>query len=267
MKYHRQGICSLNWRRPLSCIAVGVLLLAGCSRMPKECRKYSDKELLGGIAFWYSWCAEGFYNCYLRCPRSMDELMVYLHGDYGIMSERGCDKLFLDCHWDDFKAEGNDTIWVLYYRGDTLNYNIYEPWSDKRLLIDYMGARTTPKWFDREGRTHLIEGEVRDQLRFQIASLIERLGYGVEIDNMVKLGDVFDESDFEEWFGSMYDRPAHPLFRYDTVAGLSLHPLFRERFTGIDSLYLAGLEEIAAACFSLYHADSLWFPALIPAKR
>lgn len=252
-------------RKLLFCFGFGAVLLSGCNRMPKECRKYSEKELLESIAFWYAWCSEGFYYNYLRCPSSFDELMVFMHGDYGIMSEQGCDKLFMEHHRDDFWAEGNDTSWVLYYQGDTLNYNILDPWSDSRLLIDYMGARTQPRWFDYEGRVHYIEGDVKEQLNSQITALLVRLGYDKR-EKLLLLGDVFAESDYHDWDSFMREMPARPLFRYDSVSGLSLHPLFQERFAGIDSIYLSGLEEIAGACFTLYHADSLWFPASIPAK-
>ena len=253
-------------RRLLFCFAFGAVLFSGCNQMPKECRKYSEKELLENIAFWYDWCVEGFYSNYFRCPHSIDELIIYLHGDYGIMPEQGCDKLFLERHFDDFRTESDDTMYVLYYRGDTLNYNIREPWSDKRLLIDCMGDESLPRWFDHNGDVYYIEGDVKEQLNAQIAELLVRLGYDKK-EELLLLGDIFAESDFHDWNSFLSESPARPLFRYDAVSGLSLHPLFQERFSGIDSTYLSGLEEIAAACFSLYHADSLWFPACVPVKK
>ena len=252
-------------RKHLIYLVLGAVLLSSCNRMPKECRKYSEKELLENIAFWYDWCVDGFYYNYFRCPHSIDELIMFLHDDYGIMPEQGCDKLFLERHFDDFRTESDDTMYVLFYCDDTLNYNIREPWSDKRLVIDYMGAMSLPRWFDHMGDVYYIDGDVKEQLNSQITALLVRLGYDKKED-LLLLGDVFTDSDFNEWDSFLKEKPARPLFRYDSVSGLSLHPLFKEHFAGIDSIYLSSLEKIAAACFSLYHADSLWFPAYAPAK-
>ena len=41
-------------RKLLFCFGFGAVLLSGCNRMPKECRKYSEKELLESIADYFN---------------------------------------------------------------------------------------------------------------------------------------------------------------------------------------------------------------------
>lgn len=241
-------------RRLLFCFAFGAVLFSGCNQMPKECRKYSDEKMLEAVAFWFWWSADGYFNCYYHYPDCMDELLKDDEVGFG----ENCDGMFFIRHRKDFSWVANDTMWVLFYRGDTLNYDCRTLTARELLLDDFLSG---PRWFDRDGGVHLIMNDAYERLYDQIKALVKRLGYD---DKVLLLGDVLPHGELQPWH---VERPACPLFRYDTVNGLSIHPLLQERFSNIDSLYLDGLEEIANVCISLYQADSLWFPACVPVKK